>query len=101
MKGVSTNDFSEALGAILGENAKGLSVTNIVCLKQDWESEYKNWAKRDLSGKHSVYLWVDGIYFNIRLNGDRPCMLVMIGALPDGTKEIVSIYDGLRESKLF
>ena len=100
LKGVSTNNFSEALEAILGENAKGLSPTNIVRLKTDWETEYKEWSKRDLSGKHYVYFWADGIYFNVRLEEDRPCLLVIIGALSDGSKEIVSIYDGCRESKM-
>ena len=100
LKGISTGSFSEALEAILGENAKGLSSTNIVRLKQAWEDEYKEWSKRDLSNKHYVYLWADGIYFNVRLSEDRPCLLVMLGALPDGTKELVSIYDGHRESKI-
>jgi transposase-like protein len=99
LKGISTNDFPEALEALLGENAKGLSPTNIVRLKGGWEAEYKEWNKRDLSGKHFVYLWADGIYFNVRLEEDRPCLLVIVGALKDGSKEIVSIYDGHRESK--
>jgi transposase-like protein len=71
-----------------------------VRLKGVWEAEYREWLKRDLAGKHFVYLWVDGIYFNVRLDADRPCVLVMIGALPNGTKEIVGIYDGHRESKI-
>ena len=99
LKGISTSDFSEALGAILGENAKGLSPTNIVRLKEGWESEYKEWSLRDLSDKHYVYICADGIYFNVRLQDDRPCVLVIIGALPDGTKELVAVYDGHRESK--
>jgi transposase-like protein len=99
LKGISTNNFPEALEAILGENAKGLSPTNIVRLKEGWEAEYKEWSKRNLSGKHYVYFWVDGIYFNVRLEEDRPCLLVIVGALSDGSKEVVSIYDGHRESK--
>ena len=99
LKGVSTGDFSEALESILGENAKGLSSTNIVRLKSGWEKEYKVWSNRDLSGKHYVYIWVDGIYFNVRLEDSRPCLLVIIGALADGTKEVIGIYDGHRESK--
>ena len=99
LKGISTNNFPEALEALLGENAKGLSPTNIVRLKGDWEAEYKEWNRRDLSGKHFVYVWADGIYFNVRLEDDRPCLLVIVGALKDGSKEIVSIYDGHRESK--
>jgi transposase-like protein len=98
LKGVSTGDFTEALTAILGEGAAGLSATNIVRLKKVWEEEYRDWSKRDLSGKHYVYLWADGIYFNVRLENDRICMLVLIGALPDGTKEMVAILDGFRES---
>lgn len=100
LKGISTNDFQEALEALLGENSKGLSPTNIVRLKESWETEYKGWSQRDLSGKHYVYIWADGIYFNVRLGEDRPCLLVIIGALRDGSKEIISIYDGHRESKI-
>ena len=99
LKGVSTGDFAEALESILGKDAKGLSATNIVRLKSSWEGEYKEWSRRDLSGKRYVYFWVDGIYFNVRLGDDRPCLLVIIGALEDGTKEVVGIYDGHRESK--
>jgi len=99
LKGVSTGDFSEALESILGENVRGLSSTNIVRLKGVWEGEYKEWCQRDLSGKHYVYIWVDGIYFNVRLEASRPCLLVIIGALEDGTKEVIGIYDGHRESK--
>ena len=99
LKGISTSDFSEALEAILGENAKGLSPTNIVRLKESWQAEYKEWTTRDLSDKHYVYIWADGIYFNVRLQDDRPCILVILGALPDGTKELVAVYDGHRESK--
>jgi putative transposase len=100
LKGISTNSFPEALEALLGENARGLSPTNIVRLKEAWEAEYKDWGKRSLSDKHYVYVWADGIYFNVRLGKDRPCLLVMIGALRDGSKEIIGIYDGHRESKI-
>lgn len=100
LKGVSTGDFAEALDALLGENAKGLSPTNIVRLKEGWEKDFKEWQGRDLTGKHYVYFWVDGIYFNIRLDKDRPCLLVIIGALDNGKKELVAIHDGVRESKL-
>jgi transposase-like protein len=88
LKGISTGDFTEALSAILGENAAG-----------GWEEEYKGWSCRDLSGKRYVYMWADGIYFNVRLDPDRPCMLVLMGTLADGTKELVTVYDGHRESK--
>jgi len=99
LKGVSTGDFSEALEAILGKNAAGLSATNIVRLKQGWEQEYQQWSRRDLSSKRYVYLWADGIYFNVRLEPDRSCMLVIMGTGADGTKELVAVYDGHRESK--
>jgi putative transposase len=100
LKGISTNSFPEALEALLGENAKGLSPTNIVRLKESWEAEYQGWNKRDVSGKHYVYIWADGIYFNVRLEEARPCLLVIIGALSDGTKELIAIHDGQRESKI-
>ena len=100
LKGISTGNLQESLEAILGENAKGLSPTNIVRLKQAWEQEFNQWNQRDLSKKHYVYVWADGIYFNVRLQEDRPCLLVMIGALKDGSKEVIGIYDGHRESKL-
>jgi len=100
LKGISTGDFSDALKAILGENAAGLSATNIVRLKQIWEKDYQEWAGRDLSSKRYVYLWADGIHFNVRLEGDRTCMLVLMGTLADGRKELVAVHDGHRESKL-
>lgn len=100
LKGVSTGDFPEALAALLGSEAQGLSPTNIVRFKQVWEKEYKGWQQRDLSGKHYVYVWADGIYFNLRLSEDRPCLLVLIGAREDGKKEFLAIHDGHRESAL-
>lgn len=99
LKGISTNDFSEALEAILGPQVAGLSATNIVRLKEGWKSEYEAWAARELTEKRYVYWWADGIYFNVRLTPDRPCMLVIIGTLEDGTKELVAVWDGMRESK--
>lgn len=100
LKGLSTGDFSEALAALLGENAQGLSPTTICRLKESWQQEYKQWSGRDLSDKRYVYVWADGIYFNVRLDKDRPCVLVLIGTLASGKKEIVAIHDGHRESKL-
>jgi len=100
LKGVSTGDFGEALSAILGRDAPGLSATNVVRLKAQWKDEYEAWQQRDLSDKHYVYLWADGVYFKVRLSDERPCMLVLIGALPDGTKELVAVWDGERESRL-
>jgi len=99
LKGISTGDFSEALESILGENAVGLSPANIVRLKAGWQQDYQEWTGRDLSGKRYVYWWADGIYFKVRLTPERPCMLVLMGALEDGTKELIAVYDGHRESK--
>lgn len=99
LHGVSTGDFSEALEAILGPQAAGLSATNIVRLKAGWEQDYEKWRHRDLSAKRYVYWWADGIYFNVRLEDERACVLVLIGALEDGTKELLAVEDGYRESK--
>ena len=100
LKGVSTSDFPEALKAILGEKAAGLSASTIVRLKEVWQGEYEAWAGRDLSARQYVYFWVDGIYFNVRLSDDRPCLLVVMGATQEGMKELVGLWDGERESKL-
>jgi transposase-like protein len=100
LKGISTGDFSEALAALLGPEAPGLSASTIVRLKQVWQDEYEAWSKRSLAGKRYVYLWVDGIHFNIRLEEDRQCILVVIGATPDGKKELLAVQDGLRESEI-
>ncbi len=100
LKGVSTSSFPEALRAILGEGVVGLSANNIVRLKQVWEQEFDAWSKRDLRGKRYVYLWADAVYFNVRLEKDRPCVLVVIGATEDGHKELLAIQDGERESHL-
>ena len=100
LHGVSTGDFSEALSAILGAGAGGLSPANIVRLKAGWEQEFQQWQQRDLSGKRYVYWWADGVYFNVRLTEDRPCILVIVGSLENGTKELVAVVGGERESKL-
>jgi transposase-like protein len=99
LKGISTNDFPPALEAILGKNAGGLSQGSIVRLKKIWESEYDEWSKTDLSDKRYVYMWADGIHFNVRLEDQRTCILVIIGTLENGKKELVSVLDGYRESK--
>jgi putative transposase len=99
LKGVSTGDFTDALVAILGEKAAGLSATNVVRLKARWEQDYHAWRQRDLSQKRYVYWWADGIYFNVRLDWNRTCVLVLIGATQDGTKELLAVVDGFRESK--
>jgi transposase-like protein len=100
LKGISTNDFPTALSAILGEGARGLSSANIVRLKKSWEDDYNKWAKRDLNNKEYVYFWIDGIHFNIRLDDDKTCILVIIGADKYGKKELVAVSDGYRESKI-
>lgn len=100
LKGVSTNDIPEALDPILGPGARGLSPANITKLTEGWHEEFQKWDKRSLEGKEYVYIWADGIYFNVRLSEDRPCLLVLVGSLPDGTKEVVGFLDGERESKL-
>jgi putative transposase len=99
LKGVSTGDFSEALAAVLGPDAKGLSATTVTRLKGLWEQEYHDWSKRSLAGKQYVYVWADGVYFNIRLEGGRQCILVLMGATADGKKELIAIQDGQRESE--
>lgn len=100
LKGVSTGDFSEALAALLGPEAKGLSASTVTRLKGIWEQEYQDWSKRSLAGKQYVYVWADGVYFNIRLEGGRQCILVLMGATADGKKELLAIQDGQRESEL-
>jgi transposase-like protein len=99
LKGVSTGDFSEALAALVGVDAPGLSATTVTRLKSVWEAEYQAWSKRSLEGKRYVYIWVDGVYFNVRLQDDRPCILVVMGATADGKKELIAIEDGFRESE--
>ena len=99
LKGISTGDFSEVLEKLTGQKVAGFSAETIVRLKQAWEQHYKEWGSRDLSKETYVYWWVDGIYFNVRLDDERQCILVMIGAREDGTKELIAVEDGFRESK--
>ncbi len=98
LKGISTGDFSEALAALLGPEAEGLSSSTITRLKATWWDEYETWRKRDLSGKRYVYIWADGVCFTPRLDGDRQCMLVIIGADEYGQKDVSAIMDGFREN---
>jgi putative transposase len=98
LKGISTGDFEEALMALLGKDAGGLSASTIVRLKDAWSDEHARWSKRDLSAKHYVYFWVDGIHVQARLEDDAQCLLVIIGATPEGKKELVGLIDGVRES---
>ena len=100
LKGISTGDFSEALEALLGPDAPGLSATTVVRLKEVWRRDYEAWSKRDLSKQRFVYLWADGIYSNVRLDDERQCLLVVIGALEDGRKQLLAVWDGFRESEL-
>jgi putative transposase len=98
LRGLSTGDFRPALQGLLGEDAAGLSATNIARLTAQWEAEYQQARKQSLAEKDYVYVWVDGVHFNVRLEDDRLCTLVMIGARPDGSKELVAVEDGYRES---
>jgi putative transposase len=98
LKGISTGDFPDALAALLGPDAAGLSATTVTRLKSHWEDEYGDWSKRSLEGKQYAYIWADGIHFNIRLEEDRQCILVVMGATPEGKKELIAIHDGHRES---
>ena len=99
LKGISTGDFSEALTALVGPSAKGLSASTITRLKEVWQAEFQEWSRRSLKGKEYVYVWADGVHFNIRLEEDRQCILVLLGATADGRKELIAIADGFRESE--
>jgi putative transposase len=98
LRGLSTGDFRPALEALLGEDAAGLSPTTIARLTAGWEKEYHDFRQRDLSGREYVYVWVDGVHFNIRLDDDRLCTLVIIGVGPNGEKDLLAVEDGYRES---
>ena len=99
LKGLSTGDFSRALTALLGPDAPGLSAATISRLKEVWREQYERWGKRDLTGKNFVYIWVDGVHFNVRLEDASQCILVVIGAKADGKKELLAMTDGYRESE--
>lgn len=99
LKGISTGDFSEALAALLGKDAPGLSASTISRLKDAWSDELKEWQQRSLKGKEYVYFWVDGIHFGARMEDASQCMLVIIGATKHGDKELLTIVDGYRESE--
>src|SRR3954466_12919647 len=98
LKGISSGDFEDALAALLGPDAGGLSASSIARLKEAWSDEHARWSKRDLSAKRYVYFWVDGIHVQARLEADAQCLLVIIGATPEGKKELVGLTDGVRES---
>ena len=99
LKGVSTGDFSEALKALVGPDCPGLSATTVTRLKSVWEEEFQEWNKRSLKNERYVYIWADGVHFNIRLEEDRQCILVLMGATADGKKELIAVADGFRESE--
>jgi transposase-like protein len=98
LKGISTGDFSEALQGLFGIEAQGLSANTVTRLKAAWEEEHAAWSKRSFKGKPYVSVGADGVHFNLRLDDDRPCILVLMGATADGQKERIAIADGYREA---
>jgi len=98
LRGISTGDFQEALAALLGDDAANLSPSVIGRLKEEWTIEYDRWQRRDLSAKRYVYIWADGVYLQARMEDAAACMLVIIGATPEGRKELVGFQVGVRES---
>lgn len=98
LRGLSTGDFKPALSDLLGEDAAGLSSTNIARLTDTWSEEYKQFRFRSLKDRDFIYVWADGVHFNVRLDDERLCTLVMIGVRPDGSKELIAVEDGYRES---
>ncbi len=98
LKGISTGDFQEALQALVGSGTKGLSASVISRCKQAWEEEHRDWNRRNLEDKRYVYIWADGVYFNIRSDDAKQCILVIIGVTEHGRKEFIAIEDGYRES---
>ncbi len=99
LKGISTGDFQEALQALLGKEASGVSSATISRCKRAWEAEHEQWSRRRFENKRYVYIWADGVYFNIRSDETRQCILVIIGVTEQGRKEFVAIEDGYRESE--
>src|SRR5437764_13611446 len=98
LRGVSTGDFQEALSALLGKDAPNLSPAVIARLTAEWQADYDAWQKRDLSARRYVYVWADGVYLQARMEENAECMLVLIGATPEGKKELVGFQTGVRES---
>ena len=98
LKGISTGDFAEALVALLGKDAPGLSASTISRLKEAWTDDHNRWKRRDLSARRYVYIWADGIYLQARLEDEKQCILVLIGATPEGRKELIGFTDGARKS---
>jgi putative transposase len=98
LRGLSMGDFGEALAALLGRDAPNLSPSVIARLRDAWQADYARWQRRDLSARHYVYLWADGVYLQARMEPQAECMLVLIGATPEGKKELVGFQVGVRES---
>lgn len=98
LRGISAGDFQEVLTALLGKDAPNLSPPVIARLKSEWEDEYQRWQKRDLSARHYVYVWADGVYLQARMEPQAECMLVIMGATPEGQKELIGFQTGMRES---
>ena len=98
LRGISTGDFREALAALLGKGAANLSPAAITRLVAGWQADYASWLKRDLSARRYVYVWADGVYLQARMEANAECMLVVIGATPEGKKELVGFQTGVRES---
>jgi transposase-like protein len=98
LRGISTGDFKEALAALLGQNAPNLSPAVISRLTAEWQGEYERWQKRDLSARRYVYVWADGVFLQARMEDHGECMLVLIGATPEGKKELIGFQVGVRES---
>jgi putative transposase len=98
LRGISTGDFQEALAALLGKDAPNLSPAVISRLTTEWQADYHAWQKRDLSARRYVYVWADGVYLQARMEANAECMLVLIGATPEGKKELVGFQTGVRES---
>lgn len=102
LRGISSGDFTDALASILGPDAPGLSATTVTRLKSVWMEEYQEWKKRSLKGKRYIYIWVDGIYSRVRLGGEgeKQCLLVVMGATSSGDKELIAVEAGQRESEI-
>jgi putative transposase len=98
LRGVSMGDFQEALGVLLGKDAPNLSPSVIARLRNAWEADYQRWQRRELSARRYVYIWADGIYLQARMEPQAECMLVLIGATPEGKKELIGFQVGVRES---
>ncbi|HUX80473.1 MAG TPA: IS256 family transposase [Alphaproteobacteria bacterium] len=98
LKGISSGDFSEVMPVLLGKEVSGFSADTVLRLRKQWKEDMKKWSKRRLDSKRYVYLWGDGVYLQARMEDEKQCILVIIGATPEGKKELVGFIDGYRES---